>query len=72
MIRGLIRLGMVGAGIGYAVDRLLAETAKGGTPEPIRSLVVIDAPIQRVWDVLADIKGQTRWMHDMKSVRPRR
>lgn len=69
MIRGLIRLGLMGAGIGYAVDRLLGETAKGGAPEPIRSMVVIDAPIQRVWDVLADIKGQTRWMHDMKAVR---
>jgi uncharacterized protein YndB with AHSA1/START domain len=69
VIRGLIRLGMVGAGIGYAVDRLLAESAKGGRPEPIRSMVVIDAPIQRVWDVLADVEGQPRWMHDMKDVR---
>ena len=69
MIRGLIRLGMVGAGIGYAVDRLLAETAKGEAPEPIHSIVVIDAPIERVWDVLADIEGQPRWMHDMKAVR---
>ena len=69
MIRGLIRLGMVGAGIGYAVDRLLAETAKGEAPEPIHSIVVIDAPIQQVWDVLADIEGQPRWMHDMKAVR---
>ncbi len=69
MIRGVIRLGMIGAGIGYAVDRLLAETAKGDQPDPIRSMVVIDAPIQRVWDVLADIEGQPRWMHDMKSVR---
>ena len=69
MIRGRIRLGMVGAGIGYAVDRLLAETAKGEAPEPIHSIVVIDAPIQRVWDVLADIEGQPRWMHDMMAVR---
>ena len=69
VIRGLIRLGLVGAGIGYAVDRLLAETAKGEAPEPIRSMVVIDAPIERVWDVLVDIEGQPRWMHDMKSVR---
>ena len=68
MIRGLIRLGLVGAGISYAVDRLLAESAKGATPDPIRSMVVIDAPIQRVWDVLVDIEGQPRWMHDMKDV----
>ncbi len=32
-------------------------------------MVVIDAPIERVWSVLADIEGQPRWMHDMKAVR---
>ena len=32
-------------------------------------MVVIDAPIERVWAVLADIEGQPRWMHDMKAVR---
>lgn len=69
MIRGLLRLGLVGATIGYAVDRLIGETAKTDGPEPIRSMVVIDAPIERVWAVLADIEGQTRWMHDMKAVR---
>ena len=69
MIRGLIRLGLMGAGIGYALDRLLAETDKGAGPSAIHSMVVIDAPIERVWAVLADIDGQTRWMHDMKAVR---
>jgi uncharacterized protein YndB with AHSA1/START domain len=69
VIRGLIRLGLIGASVGYAVNRLLAETARRGEPEPIRSMVVIDAPIQDVWDVLADVKGQPRWMLDMKSVR---
>jgi uncharacterized protein YndB with AHSA1/START domain len=69
VIRGLIRLGLVGASVGYAVDRLLGETAKSQGPEPIRSMVVVDAPIARVWAILADIEGQTRWMHDMKAVR---
>jgi uncharacterized protein YndB with AHSA1/START domain len=69
VIRGLVRLGMIGAGIVYAVDRLLAESAKAHGPEPIRSIVVIDAPIEHVWDLLADIEGQPRWMHDMKAVR---
>ena len=67
MIRGLIRLGLLGAAVGYTVDRALDWLA--GEPEPIRSLVVIDAPIQRVWDVVADIEGQPRWMLEMKSVR---
>ena len=69
MIRGLLRLGIVATSIGYAVDRLIAETSKSDGPEPILSMVVIDAPIERVWAVLADIEGQPRWMHDMKSVR---
>ena len=69
MIRGLIRLVLLGAGIGYAVDRLLAAIAGPDGPEAIHSMVVINAPIERVWAVLADIEGQTRWMHDMKAVR---
>ena len=57
MIRGAVRLALVGAGIGYALDRLLAEQSKGEQPDPISSLVVIDAPIERVWDVIADHRG---------------
>jgi len=69
VIRGLLRSVLVGVSVGYAVDRLLGETAKGEAPEPVHSMVVIDAPIERVWAELADIEGQPRWMHDMKSVR---
>jgi len=73
VIRGLvlapIRLAIVGFGVAWVLDRVLRLVAGGAPPEPIRSLVVIDAPIDRVWAVLADIEGQTRWMHEMKSVR---
>ena len=69
MIRGAFRLALVGAGISYALDRVLANHSAGAEPEPIESMVVIDAPIERVWAELADIEGQPRWMHDMKSVR---
>jgi uncharacterized protein YndB with AHSA1/START domain len=31
--------------------------------------MVIDAPIERVWAVLADVEGQPRWMREMKAVR---
>ncbi len=69
MIRGAIRLALAGAGISYALDRILKEQSGGADPEPIESLIVIDAPIERVWEVVADIAGQPRWMTDMKAVR---
>jgi uncharacterized membrane protein len=69
MIRGTIRLALAGAGISYAIDRILAGQAKGAEPEPIRSLVVIDAPIETVWAALADVADQPRWMTEMKAIR---
>lgn len=69
MIRGVLRLAVAGALVGWIVDRWLADRRGDAAPEPIRSLVVIDAPIERVWAVLADVEGQPRWMHDLKSVR---
>ena len=69
MIRGAVRLAIAGAGITYAIDRILSEQAKGVEPEPIRSLVVIDAPVDRVWAVLADVEDQPRWMTEMKAIR---
>lgn len=69
MIRGAIRLALVGAGVSYALDRILTEQAKGNPPEPIRSMVVVDAPIEQVWAMLADIERQPEWMTEMKSVR---
>jgi uncharacterized membrane protein len=69
VIRGAVRLALVGAGISYALDRVLAEQAKGQEPEPISSLIVIDAPIERVWAVVADVKDQPRWMTEMKDLR---
>ena len=69
MIRGVIRLALVGAGIGYALDRILSKQADGAEPDAIRSMIVIDAPIERVWAEVADIEGQPRWMHEMKAVR---
>ena len=69
MIRGAVRLALVGAGITYALDRILAEQSKGEMPEPIESMVVIDAPIERVWAMVADIDRQPEWMTEMKAVR---
>jgi uncharacterized protein YndB with AHSA1/START domain len=52
----------------WVADAWLARR-NGGAPPPIESLVVIDAPIDRVWAELADVEGQPRWMREMKSVR---
>lgn len=69
MIRWIVRLALLGGIVGWIADRVLRTQVGGAPPPAIRSLVVIDAPIERVWPVLADIEGQPRWMHDMKSVR---
>jgi uncharacterized protein YndB with AHSA1/START domain len=64
-----IRLALVGLGVAWVADRLLRLLARGAPPEPIRSLVVIDAPIDGVWDVVVDIERQPLWMREMKAVR---
>ena len=69
MIRGLLRLGLVAA-VGAAIaDRALASRRQGREPAPIHSVVVVDAPIERVWPAVADVEAQPRWMADMKAVR---
>ena len=52
-----------------AADRLLAARRGGRGPEPLRMLEVVDAPIERTWEVVADIPRQPEWMHEMKAVR---
>jgi uncharacterized membrane protein len=69
VIRALLRLGLLGAVLAWLADAGLRRMARGGPPAPFRSLAVIDAPIDRAWTELADIEGQPRWMHEMKSVR---
>jgi uncharacterized protein YndB with AHSA1/START domain len=69
MIRTLIRLGFLGTALAWLADAALRRSVGDGPPPPVSSLVVIDAPIDRVWWELADIEGQTRWMTEMTSVR---
>ena len=63
----VLRLGA----LAVAIDRLLAGLDPERRPlsGPVRPSVEIAAPIERTWEVLADIPGQTRWMPEMKSVR---
>jgi uncharacterized membrane protein len=68
----VLRLAVLGAIGAWFANRWLAGRALAlgiDTPEPVRTLIVIDAPIERVWARLADIERQPEWMADMKSVR---
>lgn len=72
MIRRLARL--VGGGLAgvFLVDRWLgglrAERAGRGASAPIRTRVVVDAPIDATWALLVDLERQPEWMTDMKSI----
>ena len=68
MIRRLLRLAILGVPVAFALDGWLAARRGTRPPQPVRSLVVIDASIERTWELLADIPRQPEWMHDMKRV----
>jgi hypothetical protein len=69
VIRLALRVVVLGGAAGWLIDRLLAARAGDAAPEPVRTEVAIRAPLERVWEVLADVEGQPRWMTDLKSVR---
>ncbi len=54
-----------------AAERWLAGLiALGEGPDPVmRMVVLIDAPIETVWDEIADVERQPLWMSEMKRVR---
>lgn len=69
MIGWLLRVALVGGTGAWIADRALRLRAAAAPPPAIRLIIVIEAPIDRVWAVVSDIEGQPRWMHDMKAVR---
>jgi uncharacterized membrane protein len=68
MIGRLIVLGIAGLTVVTALDRWLAARRGGRPAEPLRMLVVVDAPIEEAWAVVVDIPLQTEWMREMKRV----
>ena len=70
LIRNMLALGGIVVGGANLADLLLGRLARDGRgPDPVvRSTAEIEAPIDRVWEVLADIERQPTWMHEMKSV----
>lgn len=65
----VVRLAGAFAITGWLADRLLQVQDRGAGPAAIRTVVTIDAPIEDVWAILADIERQPEWMHDLKEVR---
>ncbi len=69
MIGFFVRLAAAAGMVVWLTDRRLRDRAARAPQTPIRTTVEIDASIERVWAVLADIERQPEWMHDLKSVR---
>jgi uncharacterized membrane protein len=69
IIRALVLLSPCAVSMAWLADRWLGGRAGGTAPPPIRTSVVVDAPVDQVWTVLSDIERQPEWMHDLKSVR---
>jgi uncharacterized protein YndB with AHSA1/START domain len=68
VIRRLAALGLAAIPAAFLADRLLAASRGGAAPEPLRMMVVVDAPIETTWAVIADIRLQTEWMREMTDV----
>lgn len=65
-------LGAIGAVISLGfLERRLARAAIGDGPDTttVRCATHVAAPRERVWAELADLEGQTRWMHDARTIR---
>jgi uncharacterized protein YndB with AHSA1/START domain len=69
MLRRLLLLAATAAPLTWALDRWLAHRRGERPPEPLRMLVVVDAPPDETWAVVADVPLQPEWMHEMKDVR---
>ncbi len=69
MLRRLFLLVLNATVAAFVVDRALARRRGGRAPEPLRMLVVVDAPLQKTWDVIADIPLQIEWMTEMRSIK---
>jgi uncharacterized protein YndB with AHSA1/START domain len=67
--RRLLQLASLAGLAGWLADRWLRGQVRDEPPVAIRSVVVVDAPIERTWTVLADIERQPAWMHELKAVR---
>ena len=70
-LRTAALLGAAGVGAVVAAERWVGSlVAHGEGPDfALKMAITIDAPIEAVWELVADVERQPLWMHDMKSVR---
>lgn len=66
MLRRLAVLGLLGIPAALAAELLVARARGGRPPDPMRMLVVVDAPIEAVWAAVADVPFQVEWMAEMR------
>jgi hypothetical protein len=69
VIRRLAALAVAAVPCAVVADRLAGRARGGRPPDPMRMLVVIDAPVETVWRVVADVPLQVEWMAEMRSLR---
>jgi uncharacterized membrane protein len=68
VIRRIAAIGLAALPLIFALDRWLSARHGPAPRQPVRTMVVVDAPIEAVWTILADIPLQPEWMRDMKQV----
>jgi len=69
MLRRCLALTMVVVVKAVVVDRILRRRRGSAGPSPMRMLIVVDAPIEATWAVVADVQLQPEWMREMKAIR---
>ena len=66
----LALLAAAGFGGSLIVELILQRAVRRGVINPPRMYmqIVINAPLQRVWEIASDVQRQPEWMHEMKRV----
>jgi hypothetical protein len=54
---------------GYAGARPRGETQMSQVQKRSRVAVVVDAPVQQVWDVIVDVTRVGEWSHECRTAR---
>jgi uncharacterized membrane protein len=68
MVRRALAVAVVVTVKAFVIDRILRARRASAPPTPLQMLVVVDAPIEATWAVVADIPLQPEWMREMKRV----